>query len=240
MEPTTTTEASADPDQNGGRGQSRPLQQQLIAGVAALAIGLAAGFVIGWKVEQSRVKSDVKELKARLKAASEANAAPKEEPAEEPNASRPQGEVTAVSADSVTIKDATGDKVIKLSGSTQVEKASPGTAADITQGATILLKAQRTTGPNFDAQEIIVLPAVTDFSGHNVTAVSPGSITTKSSAGDSTVELSDTTVISKAAPGTVADIVQGSIILVRAEEAADGTLSALEVVVLPAGSTFIA
>jgi hypothetical protein len=240
MEPTTTTEASAEPDQGGGRGGSRPLPQSLIAAVIALAVGLGAGFVIGWKVEQGRVKDDVKELKARLREATAPKEEPNEEPQNAPTASRPQGTVTAVSADSVTIDDAGTEKVIELSSSTQVETASAGTAADITQGATILLKSQRTTGPNFNALEIIVLPSVTEFSGHEVTSVAAGSITTSTSSGTANVALSDATVINKTAAGTLADITQGSIIVVRAEESTDGTLSALEVVVLPAGSTFIA
>ena len=105
MEPTTTTEASEEPGEGGGRG-TRPLPQPIIAAIVALVIGLAGGFVIGWKVEQSRVKDDVKELKARL-TASEPNEERKED---EPKARRPQGEVTAVSADSVTIKDADGER----------------------------------------------------------------------------------------------------------------------------------
>jgi hypothetical protein len=240
MEPTSTTEVSAEPDPSGGRGRARSLQQPLIAAIIALIVGLAAGFLIGWKVEQNRVKSDVDDLKARLR---EASAAPNEEPPEEQpaevTASRPQGAVTAVSADSVTVDDASGEKVIKLSSSTQVETASPGTAADVTQGAKILLKSQRTTGPNFNAQEIVVLPPVTEFSGHTVTSVAPGSITTETAAGTANVAISDTTVIYKTAVGTLADITQGSIVIVRAEEGTDGTLSALEVVVLPAGSTFV-
>jgi hypothetical protein len=237
MEPTTTTEASAEPDQSGGRGRSRSLAQPLIAAIVALIVGLGAGFLIGWKVEQNRVESDVKDLKQRLRAAQQTDG-PQEEPPAQPTASRPQGTVTAVSADSVTVDDAGTEKVIKLSSSTQVETASAGTPADITQGATILLKSQRTTGPNFNALEIIVLPSVTEFSGHTVTSVAPDSITTETSAGTANVALTPTTVVNKTANGTLADIKQGSMIVVRAEEA-NGTLSALEVVVLPAGSTFI-
>jgi hypothetical protein len=232
MEPTTTTEAAEEPGERGGWGR-RPPPQTIIAAVVALAIGLAGGFLIGWKVEQSRVKSDVKELKERLRAAAQ----PEDGNADTAQVTRRVGEVTAVAPDSVTITDRSGrDRVIKLSGSTAIHKAKLGARADLANGATILFSAEQATKDGAAAKEVIVLPASTAFNGYRVSEVTPESLSATNSDDTSTIALADTTVVYKTTTGAAADIIQGARIVVR-DDAASG---ADEVVVLPAGSTFIA
>jgi predicted ribosome-associated RNA-binding protein Tma20 len=72
--------------------------------------------------------------------------------------------VTAVSPTSVTIKNAKGkNRVINLSATTVVDKATTGATADLVQGATILVDGKATADGSFDAAEIIVLPPGSKF-----------------------------------------------------------------------------
>jgi hypothetical protein len=109
----------------------------IITAIVALAVGGVIGLAAGWKIEQSRVKDDVKNV-------------------------RPVGTVTAVDDGSVTIDlvTASGTRTYTLSDATVVEQADRAEAADITEGAKILVKSN-----GEQASEIIVLSDATTFGG---------------------------------------------------------------------------
>jgi hypothetical protein len=154
MEPTTTPETVSEPPDGDDEVEPRPLGILIVAAIVALAVGGLAGFAIGFKVEQNRVKSQNSKSKS-------ANAA-------QPAARRgqPAGTVTAVTPTSVTIKNAKGkNRVINLSSTTVIDKGSTGTSTDLVEGATILVDGKAGASGNFDAAEIIVLPAGSKFAG---------------------------------------------------------------------------
>ena len=155
MEPTTTPENLSEPPDGDDDGEPRPLGMLIVAAVVALAVGGLAGFAIGFKVEQNRVKSDNKKTSTTTPAV-----------AQGARRAQPAGEVTAVSPDSVTIKNAKGkNRVINVSASTVIDKTSTGGAADIQQGATVLVNGKAAPDGSFDASEIVVLPAGSNFAG---------------------------------------------------------------------------
>lgn len=108
--------------------------------VAALALGGLAGVVIGWKLEQKRVEDDVQNI-------------------------RPVGKVTAVDGDSLTIllTTSSGKRTYTITDRTTVESAETGTAGDVVEGATVLVKLGSSSGGNREATEIVVLPDSTSF-----------------------------------------------------------------------------
>ena len=152
MEPTTTPETLSEPPDGDDDAEPRPLGMVIVAAIAALAVGGLAGFAVGFKVEQNRVKDDIKESKSRTTAPAGARRA------------QPAGEITTVTPDSVTIRNAKGkNRVINVSPSTVVDKTATGGAADLAQGAAVLVKGKAAPDGSFDATEIIVLPAGSNF-----------------------------------------------------------------------------
>lgn len=155
MEPTTPPETLSEPPDGDDEAEPRPLGMLIVAAIVALAVGGLAGFAIGFKVEQNRVKSKNKTSTAAQKAA-------------QPGARRvqPSGEVTGVTATSITIKNAKGkNRVINVSASTVIDKTSSGGAPDILQGASILVQGKAAPDGSFDAAEIVVLPSGSKFAG---------------------------------------------------------------------------
>jgi hypothetical protein len=154
MEPTSTPETQADAIDDDDDLESPKLGMLIVAAVVALAIGGMAGFAIGFKVEQNRIKSQSKS-KRDAAAAKAQNTKKKAQPA---------GTVTAVSADSVTIRTSKGkSRVINISADTTVGKVAGGTTADVTQGAKVLVQGKNGSGGSFDATEILVLPPESTF-----------------------------------------------------------------------------
>jgi hypothetical protein len=156
MEPTTTPPTEAEPtrdvDDEDDEGEPRPPGMLIVAAIVALAVGGLAGFAIGFKVEQNRVKEDLKDRAA---------AAP---PAVGARRAQPAGEVTAVSPDSVTIRNARGkNRVINLSTTTVVNTTAQGGPSDITTGSRVLVQGKAAADGSFDASEIIILPADSEF-----------------------------------------------------------------------------
>ncbi|MGZ8724795.1 MAG: hypothetical protein ACXWYG_12215 [Aeromicrobium sp.] len=112
----------------------------ILSVLVALALGGLAGVAIGWKVEQNRVKDDIRNI-------------------------RPVGTVTAVNGNSVTVrlKTSSGTRTYTLTGRTTVDTAQTGTAADVVEGATVLVKTGRDDEGKLEATEIVVLPDSTTF-----------------------------------------------------------------------------
>lgn len=154
MEPTTTPETMSEPPDGDDEVEPRPLGMLIVAAIVALAVGGLAGFAIGFKVEQNRIKSSKSKSTSAVTKAAQAVA----------KRGQPSGQVTAVSATSVTIKNAKGkNRVINLSATTVVDKATTGTTGDLVAGATILVDGKAAADGSFDAAEIIVLPPGSKF-----------------------------------------------------------------------------
>ena len=156
MDPTTTPETVSEPPDGDDETEPRPLGTLIVAAIVALAVGGLAGFAIGFKVEQNRIKSDNKSTSAAKTTAAQTGA----------RRAQPAGQVTAVSPDSVTIRNAKGkNRVINVSATTVIDKTSPGGATDILEGATILVNGKAAPDGTFDAAEIVVLPGDSKFAG---------------------------------------------------------------------------
>ena len=92
------------------------------------------GGLIGWQVEKNRVKDDIANI-------------------------RPIGTITAVNDDSFTIDLGAdhGSREFTLTEATAIETAEGGTPADLTEGATVLVRGRNSEGDT-QAVEVIVLP----------------------------------------------------------------------------------
>ena len=145
MEPTTNETLSDDADsrQGGAARSSRARLVTLLAltALASLVVGVIIGGLIGWQVEQNRAEDDI------------AN-------------TRPIGTITAVSGDSFTIDLSTssGSREFTVTDATVIETAEGATAADLTEGATVLVRSLNSEG-DLQAREVIVLPDATSSGG---------------------------------------------------------------------------
>jgi hypothetical protein len=108
--------------------------------VVALAIGGIIGAAIGWKVEQNRVKDDVKNV-------------------------RPVGQVTAVNGDTLTVRliTSSGTRTYQLTDSTKFDASRSGSADDVAEGATVLVKSKRGSNGELQATEVVILPESSSF-----------------------------------------------------------------------------
>jgi phage gp45-like len=199
------------------------------AAALVLVVGLAAGFGIGYKVEQSRTRADVKktEKNAAAKVAKSKTAAVG-------TTVRVIGKVDATAAKtvSVTVKDKTSRK-LALQAGTLFVKAVPGSAADITKGSRVIVRAK--SGSLTLAEEIIVLPANARL-GSLLTDVASGSMTYKAKGKDIKI-VSTGATIEKVENATKTDVANGSTILAQTRQTKGG-LTATEIIVLPAGTKF--
>jgi hypothetical protein len=71
--------------------------------------------------------------------------------------------VVAVAPDSMTVRNLSGQLVTLNTADARIDKTTPGTAADITVGCTVLVRAKIADGGDLAADEIIVLPDGTAF-----------------------------------------------------------------------------
>jgi hypothetical protein len=138
MEPTNNDTLSDDAgSQQGGAGGSsrrRLVALLVLTALASLGVGVIIGGLIGWQVEKNRAEDDI------------AN-------------TRPIGTITAVSDDSFTVDLTTssGSREFTVTDATIIETAEDATAADLTEGATVLVRSQNSEG-DLQAREVIVLP----------------------------------------------------------------------------------
>jgi hypothetical protein len=151
MDPTSTPETPAEPrDDDDDDFEAPKLGMLIVAAVVALAVGGMAGFAIGFKVEQNRIKSASKDKRDVAAARNQGGK----------GKAQPSGEVTQASPTSITIRTANGkSRVINISASTVIEKVSQGAPADIATGAKVIVEGKSTSGGDFDATEVVVLPA---------------------------------------------------------------------------------
>src|SRR5438552_2654445 len=104
--------------------------QDFVIGASALAMAFLIGLVAGYKIEQHRVRSH------RATPAAGANA-PGGTAAGGAHrnffgATRVSGDVTASSANSLTIKTSTNSQKFTITSATIIDKAAVGTSSDIT------------------------------------------------------------------------------------------------------------
>ena len=128
------------PDADAGSGSRGVSKATLILSIlaAALVAGVA-GVAIGWKVEQQRVKDDLANI-------------------------RPIGTVSAVDDDSITVNlsSASGNRTYEITEATVIDGESGGDTSALEEGATVLVKSQKTDG-ELEALEVVVFPEGTTF-----------------------------------------------------------------------------
>jgi len=145
MEPTTNETLSDDADSRqggaGGSGRARLVTLLVLTALASLVVGVIIGGLIGWQVEKNRAEDDI------------AN-------------TRPIGTITAVSDDSFTIDLSTssGSREFTVTDATVIETAEGATAADLTEGARVIVRSLNSEG-DLQAREVIVLPDATSSGG---------------------------------------------------------------------------
>ena len=145
MEPTTNDTLSDDASsQQGGIGawsRTRVVTLLVLTALASLIVGVIIGGLIGWQVEKNRAEDDI------------AN-------------TRPIGTITAVSDESFTmdLNTSSGSREFTVTDATIIETAEDATAADLTKGATVLVRSQNSEG-DLQAREVIVLPDTSSSGG---------------------------------------------------------------------------
>ena len=206
----------------------RPALGMALVGV----VGVVAGAGVGFKVEQSRTHADVNRLKARI---SQLAAAP---PGLTPQV-KPSG-VSSTRAGTVTAINASGFGVstkkhrtflIGTTKSTTFEQAKSGSKADIVVGRRVLVSISRT--------DVIVLPAGSRL-GRLVTQVSGKTFSIKRAHGKRalTVPFSAVKGIDASAATQPSALEKGSTLLASGRAGSKGTFDAVEVILLPTGSSF--
>jgi hypothetical protein len=145
------------------------------------------------------------------------------------------GRVNAVGPTLVSIAAPTGSSQrITMTSETVVALGTLGTPEDVRAGDRIIVK-NRTGTP--EPVELIVLPPESPH-GLLVVDLTPDSTTIKNPAGELVTLNTAGTRIDTTTVGTVSDITNGSTIFVRAKLAAAGKWAAVEIIVLPDGTTF--
>jgi Domain of unknown function (DUF5666) len=142
MEPTTTETGTDDAGPPSRRAHGSGRTVLVLTALASLVVGGIIGGVIGWQVQKNRVEDDIANI-------------------------RPIGTITAVSEDAFTVelRTSSGSREFTLTDATIIETAESGTAADLTEGATVLVRSGRSDEGDLQAAEVIVLPSPTPSGG---------------------------------------------------------------------------
>jgi hypothetical protein len=203
-----------------------PTQAIAVIAAVGLVVGALIGLGVGFKIEQSRTKSDVTKLQKQLKSKT-----PTKGPVTGALGQR-VGKVTATNPTSITVTTKQrGAQTLTTTAKTVIEKATPGTIADVHTGLRVLV----TVG----AKEMIVLPATSKL-GRVVTKVGSDLIKIGKSNGlpAGSFKTADVHLVSVAKPATAADVSTGDSILVGGSAKSTSTFAAAEIIVLPASSGF--
>ncbi len=75
------------------------------------------------------------------------------------------GQVKSINGDVLTISTAQNVTTVNLSASTQIEKAGPGTTADLQPGERVLVTGQRDSSGNIAATQVLILPNLQSSAG---------------------------------------------------------------------------
>jgi len=197
--------------------------------VGILVVGLVVGLGAGYKIEQTRTKNAVKNAKA----AKAAKNTPAQGTAATANV-RIVGKVGVATPTEITLGGNAPRKFL-TNATTIVVKASPGTPADIAAGGKVVWKPK--AGQPTQADEVIVLPADAKI-GVPVVSATPTSMELKSENGNITVNTSSATV-EKVSAAKLTDVSVGAKIVAQARRAGS-TITAMEIIVLPSSSRFVA
>ena len=174
------------------------------------------------------------------------------------------GSVSSVTADAITVKAQQGDVNVKLSGA-KVTKTVDGTTADLKAGETVSVVGQQQSDGSYNATTVQVLPANqpqrgtanaqrnaggTAQSGGNggnsgqartrpltgsVKSVDKGVMTVTAQQGDVKVNLGSAK-IEKVVDATTKDLQSGQQVLVTGQQGSDGSYTASQIEILPAGA----
>ena len=213
--------------------QGRPARAIVWVAVFGLVVGLLVGVAVGFKVEQHRVHHDVAKLQAQLagggtstkrhgnsKAASGSGTLPAER----------VGDVTATGTGTVTLATKRhGSLVLHVAGTTKVDRAVGGSAADVSVGRRVLVAK--------GGRAVIVLPAGRAL-GRKVTKVSNGVASITKIKGVAQLPLSKIRTVDTSSVATAADIKTGSHVLAWYQPNGKSSANAIEIILLPAGSAF--
>jgi len=203
-----------------------PGQAMILVAAVGIVVGGVAGLGGGFKIEQNRTKADVKQLRAELQARAPGAAATA-------GASLGQriGKVTALTAETITIQTKKkGAQAVHTTTATLFEQLTKGANADIAVGDRMLVTLSGT--------EVIVLPASSKL-GRMVTAVTSTSVALAkgSSPRAGSIPINKVRVVDKTEAAQLSDLKAGSEVLAGGRGTGQN-FSAVEVILLPAGSGF--
>ena len=208
-----------------------PSQALALAAVAGIVVGGVIGLGAGYKVEQNRTRSDVKKLHAQINALGGSTGATGASGASTKFGDR-VGKVTAVGTSSFTVTTKQkGSQVLQTSSTTLFEQVSTGTIGDVQKGKHVLVA----TG----GREIIVLPTTSKL-GRAVTNVAGDAITIQKTSGSGTVKVLTKNVktVDTVKTAAAGDVKVGSDVFAGGKQATGNNFTTVELVLLPAGSSF--
>jgi hypothetical protein len=203
-----------------------PGQAMILVAAVGVVIGGVAGLGGGFKIEQNRTRTDVKRLRAQLQ-----GIAPGAAPSAGASLGQRIGTVTATGTGTITIKTKRrGDQIVHTTSLTQFEQLVKGTNADIAVGRRLLVTPTGT--------QVIVLSSSSKL-GRMVTSVAGQTV----SLAKGNAARAGTVLINKVRLVDTTSPAQPSVFKTGAEVLAGGrgtgqNFSAVEVMLLPAGSAF--
>jgi hypothetical protein len=205
--------------------RGKPVLAMVVVALIGAVVGGVIGLGIGFKVEQSRTRDDVKRLREQIKSSGAVN----------PNGpiSQRVGEVTGSSAGSLSLNTKLqGAQQITTTAATPYEKPAAAKTADIAVGRRVLVA----TG----GREVIVLPAASKL-GRVVASVGSDTFAITNKHGKQVkVKLKNVQKVYTLTKAKAADAKVGADVLVGGRSAGKNAFAAIEVIVLPANSSFSA
>jgi hypothetical protein len=205
--------------------RGKPVLAMVVVALIGAVVGGVIGLGIGFKVEQSRTRDDVKRLREQIKSSGAAN----------PNGPIGQrvGEVTGSSAGSLSLNTKLqGPQQVTTTATTPYEKTAAAKTADIAVGRRVLVA----TG----GREVIVLPAASKL-GRVVASVGSDTFAISNKNGKQVkVKLENVQKVYTLTKALAADAKVGADVLVGGRSSGKNAFAAIEVIVLPANSSFSA
>jgi len=203
-----------------------PGQAMILVAAVGIVVGGVGGLGAGFKVEQNRTRADVKRLRAELQGIT-----PGATPAAGAALGQRIGRVTATNAGTLTIQTKRkGVQTVHTTATTQFEQLAKGSNSDILVGRRLLVT---TTG-----SQVIVLSQSSKL-GRMVTGIAGQTVSlakgNNSKAG--TVLINKVRLVNTTSPEPQSDFKTGSEVLAGGRGTGQ-TFTAVEVILLPAGSGF--
>ena len=209
--------------------RGKPAQAAIIVAVVGLVFGGIIGLGAGYKIEQNRTKSDVSKLKQQLAAKGGSGGTG---PSPTGAVGQSVGKVTKVGTDALTVATKRkGSIEFRTTATTQYEQAAAGKTSDIVVGRRILV--------TITGREVIVLQTGSKL-GRLVTNVGSDSFSIAKPNGGAGAKLMLANVksVSTLSTAKYSDIKSGAEVLAGGHDAGKSAFDAIEVILLPAGSSF--